>query len=126
MLIQEAETELKVQEFRFRDHLDTRLIREEEIVEPVGNGIIEEGGDSKEPFRDEVNSFHEHFELQIIPEIYCRKVSDGEDKSDHIAYACVVTDPDILKIVALLDIAEGFIALPPRKVDLYDTPYALL
>jgi len=48
--IPKAETELKVRGFRFLRDLDAGFIREVEIVEPVGNGIVEEGGHSEEPF----------------------------------------------------------------------------
>ena len=40
-LIPEAETELEVRGFYLRGHLDARFFTEEEIVESVGNGIVD-------------------------------------------------------------------------------------
>jgi hypothetical protein len=37
-IVPDAETELKVNFFCFRDHLDARFVSEQEIVEPVDNG----------------------------------------------------------------------------------------
>ena len=70
--------------------MDAGLVREEEIVQPIRDGVIEKGGDPKEPFRYQVDSLHEHLELQVIPEINGGKIGNRKDEHDHIANASVV------------------------------------
>ena len=49
-LLPEAEGELKFGLFCLGALLDAGLVGKEEIVQPVGNGIVEEGGHPEEPF----------------------------------------------------------------------------
>jgi hypothetical protein len=65
---------------------------------------------------------YQHFELQVVSEMYRRKIRDSEDEHDRIAYTRIVTNPDILKVVALFDVPERFITLPAGEVYLHDTP----
>jgi hypothetical protein len=48
--ITEVETELKIRAFILRSDLDAHFIREEQLVQSVGNGVVEEGRYSKESF----------------------------------------------------------------------------
>ena len=103
--------------------MDAGLIREEEVVQPIRDGIIEKSGNPKEPFRDQVNSLDEHLKLQVIPEINGGKIGNGKDEHDYIANAGIMAHPDVFKIIALLDIPEGFFTFPPGQIDLHNPPY---
>jgi len=46
----EAETELEVRLSCLRDLLDAGLVGKEEIIQPVGHGIVEESGHPEEAF----------------------------------------------------------------------------
>lgn len=48
--ITEVETELKIRAFILRSDVDARFVREEEVVEAIGNGIIEESRYAKKSF----------------------------------------------------------------------------
>ena len=111
--ITEVERELKIRAFILRSDLDARFVREEKVVEAIGNGVVEEGRYSKESFWDEVDPFYEHFEFQILSEINRGKIWNGENENDYVADARVVADSDVFEVVTLLDIAEWFVALPP-------------
>jgi len=48
-------------------------VRGEEIIETIGNGIVEEGRHTEEPLGNKVNPLHEHFEPQIVSRVNCGK-----------------------------------------------------
>ena len=49
-LLPEAEGELEVGFFPLGNLLDAGFVWKEEIIQPVGNGIVEEGGHAEEAF----------------------------------------------------------------------------
>ena len=104
---------------------EPRLVGKEEVVEPIGNRVVEEGGDAKEPLGDEINPLDEHLEPEVVAEIDRGEVGDGKNERYGISYAHVASYPDVFEVVALLDVAERSITLPAGKVDFDDSPYVL-
>lgn len=98
-------------------------VREEEIIETIGNGIVEEGRHTEEPFGNKVNPLHEHFEPQVVSQVDCGKVGNSKDQCNYISDAHIASYSDIFKVITLLDIPERFITFPAGKIDFYNTPY---
>jgi hypothetical protein len=98
-------------------------VREEEIIETIGNGIVEEGRHTEEPFGNKVNPLHEHFEPHTVSQVDCGKVGNSEYQCNYISDTYIAPYSDIFKVVTLLDIPERFITPPAGKVDFYNTPY---
>ena len=79
---------------------------EEEIIQPIGNGIVEEGGNAEESFRYKVYALYKDLELEIVREVDCCKIGNRQDDCHQVPYARVMPYTDVFKVIVLLDGAE--------------------
>jgi hypothetical protein len=58
--------------------------------------------------------------------MYCRKIGDSENEHGHVGECSCSGGPNIFKVVALFDVAEGLVTLPAGEVYLHNMLYGFL
>jgi hypothetical protein len=106
--------------------IDPGLVREQEIVEHISSGVVEEGGNTEESLGHEIYSLSEHFKLQVVSQVDCGEVGDGENHYHSVPYAHIAPYSHIFEVIALFDIPKRFVTLPAGKIDFHNMPYAFL
>ena len=49
-------------------------------MQPISDGIVEEGRNPEETHGDEIYPLHEHLESQVVTKVYRGEVGNGEDQ----------------------------------------------
>ena len=70
----ETEAELEILGFACCE-IEVPFLGEQQVVEPIGYGIVEEGGNPEEPFGNQKDSFDQDFEFEVLPQINRSKIA---------------------------------------------------
>jgi hypothetical protein len=72
------------------------------------------------------DSFNQHLQLDALPKINRGKIRDRQHQNHDIPDADIASNPDILKVITLLDVTIRFIAFPASQIVLHNPPDTLL
>ena len=90
---------------------------EKQTVDTVGDGVLEEGRDFVEALRLLAHFLEDQVELGLRSDDDADEVKDRMDQSVGVAQRGIAADANVFKVIALLDEAVRFFALPARQVD---------
>jgi len=92
----EAEAELEIAGF-VNFEIEASFVREKQVIESIGYGVVKERRDAEESLRDQEDSLHQDLELEVLAEIDSGKITHRKHQDNEVSDRRIASDPKVLR-----------------------------